>query len=85
MRIGNFKPKVGELLPLNKWLWCIEIKRCSPYRYHRYIFKPFIFICFAKFIEFGDPFSLNPVDKKKGFFFSKESPIGIYAEVRIIK
>ena len=86
MRIGNFSLKTGEMQPLNKWLWCIEILRCSPSRYPRHIFKPYIFICFTKFIEYGEPYKLNgKEDIKKGDWKYWESPIGLYWEIKIIK
>ena len=80
MKIANYKHEQGETVPTGKWLFSIEIVRCPPYMHK--VFKPHIFIVFAKIIDPGEPYKLDgrPM-KKKGGWWSWTLPFGIVFEI----
>jgi len=70
-------------MEINKWYIGIEILKCPPTM--RDVFKPYFFVMFMKYIDFGD-FHIRPDGrpaKVKGGWKMWSFPIGI--EIRIIR
>lgn len=75
MKIGN-TPKEYSKLELNKWYISLEILKCPPTMFG--VFRPYIFIIFTKFKQFGELYILGgPEEKKIGGWWKWSSPIGI--------
>lgn len=80
MKISNFKRLENMQIPLNKWLFFIEIRRCRPDRVG--IFKPYFSCGLVKFTDFGEMDRLDGrPQKKKGGWWSGEFPVGIAIEI----
>lgn len=81
MRIGK-RPDWGDAWKLNKWYFGIEFLRCPPGRIN--IFRPFIFLWFVKWEDFGERHLINGrIEKRKGITKEWNSPIEIEFKFRI--
>lgn len=79
MKIGNL-PESGIHAKLNKWYWGIEILKCP--RTMIGVIRPQLFLCFVKFIDYGEPYKINGrKEVKKGGYKTFTSPYGLRIEI----
>lgn len=84
MRIGNYDYNIGDSIPLNKWLFSIEVLKCPPQMIG--VIKPCVFLVCTKIIEAGEPWKVNgKPEVKKGGWWSWTVPYGLIVDIRLIK